>query len=267
MADPTVLVERRGRVATVILNRPEVRNAFSSVEHCETFVAALKGLERDPEVAVVIVTGAGSAFSAGGDVKDMQARTGFAAGNHLEMRDRYRHGVQQLTGTLYELELPTIAAVNGPAVGLGCDIACCCDVRIASESARFAESFIKLGLVPGDGGTYFLQRIVGYPKAAELSLTGDLIDAAEALRIGLVTSVVPAGDLRAAADALADRIAANPPRSVRLTKRLLREGERATLSAVFELSAAFQAIVQHSDDHREAVDAMLAKRPPSYQGR
>ena len=266
-AEPTVLVERRGRVATLTLNRPEVRNAFSSVENVAAVVAELRQLARDPGVSALIVTGAGSAFCAGGDIKDMQAETGFAAGSALDLRERYRRDVQSLTATLYEIEIPTIAAVNGAAIGLGCDVACCCDIRIAADNARFAESFIRLGLVPGDGGAWFLQRIVGISKAAELSFTGDIIDAAEAARIGLVSQVVPAADLVAAANALADRIAANPPQSLRYTKRLLREAQRSSLDQLFELSAAFQAIVQKSADHREAVAAAIEKRPPTFTGR
>jgi len=265
--EDTVLVERRGRVATLTFNRPEVRNAFSTVEQVEAFVAAVEGLGRDPELSVVIVTGAGTAFSSGGDVKGMLNETGFAAGSTLDLRHRYRHDVQRLTGSLFALELPTIAAVNGPAIGLGCDLACCCDMRIASSTARFAQSFIKLGLVPGDGGAWFFQRIVGISKAYELSFTGDTIDAPEAERIGLVSQVVAPEGLLPAAHALADRIAANPPQSLRLTKQLLREAQRSSLEGTFELSAAFQAIVQRTADHHEAVAAAIEKRPPTYTGR
>jgi enoyl-CoA hydratase/carnithine racemase len=265
--DDTVLVERRGRVATLTLNRPDVRNAFSTVEQIGAFVAAVEGIARDPDLSVAIVTGAGASFCSGGDVKGMRNETGFSAGTSLDLRQRYRQDVQRITASLFELELPTIAAVNGPAIGLGNDLACCCDIRIASTSARFAESFIKLGLIPGDGGAYFLQRIVGYAKAAELSLTGDTIDAAEAERIGLVSHVVPPDELTAATNALADRMASNPPQSLRYTKRLLREAQRTSLDSVFELSAAFQAIVQRTGDHREAVAAAIEKRSPTFTGR
>lgn len=264
--EESVLLERRGRVATLTLNRPQVRNAFSSVEQIRAFVAAVEEIAADDGLSVAIVTGAGSSFCAGGDVKDMQAGTGFSAGSTLDLRGRYRHEIQRLSGSLYELELPTIAAVNGPAIGLGCDLACCCDIRIAAESARFAESFIRLGLIPGDGGAFFLQRIVGISKASELSFTGDVIDAHEAARIGLVSQVVASDGLLAAANALADRIAANPPQSLRLTKRLLREAQRAPIDTVFELSAAFQAIVQKTADHHEAVAAAIEKRAGNYTG-
>lgn len=265
--DDTVLVERRGRVATLTLNRPEVRNAFSTVEQIADFAVAVEEIARDPELSVVVLTGAGPAFCSGGDIKGMHSETGFSAGSSLDLRRRYRHDVQRLTGALYELELPTIAAVNGPAIGLGCDLACCCDIRIASTSARFAESFIKLGLIPGDGGAYFLQRIVGTAKACELTFTGDTIDAVEAERIGLVSQVVAPDELPVAINALADRIAANPPAVLRYTKRLLREAQRSSLETTFELSAAFQAIVQRTADHREAVAAAIEKRSPTFTGR
>jgi enoyl-CoA hydratase/carnithine racemase len=265
--DDSILIERNGRIATVTLNRPDARNAFSSVEQVRRFASAVDELGEDEGVSVLIVTGAGSAFCAGGDVKDMQNGTGFAAGTPSDLRDRYRHEVQRISASLYKSELATIAAVNGPAIGLGCDLACCCDIRIASETAKFAESFIKLGLIPGDGGAYVLQRVVGYAKAAELSLTGDVIDANEAKRIGLVSDVVPAADVLRVANELAARIAVNPPKTVRLTKRLLRDAQHASLESVFELSAAFQSIAQKTDDHREAVNAAIEKRKPVFTGK
>jgi enoyl-CoA hydratase/carnithine racemase len=163
--------------------------------------------------------------------------------------------------------VPVIAAVNGPAIGAGCDLACMCDIRIASHDARFAESFVKVGLVPGDGGAWLLPRIVGFPKAVEMSLTGCTLDADEALACGLVTRVVPNNALIGEARALADQVAANPAHAVRLTKRLLREGQTSTLSALLELSAAMQALVHATDDHQEAVDAFLERRPPTFSGR
>ena len=265
--DDSVLVERRGRVATLTFNRPDTRNAISTIEQIAVLIEALESLAHDSELSVAILTGAGTAFCSGGNVRNMKERIGFSAGGSVDLHRVYRHHIQRLILTLYDLELPTIAAVNGPAIGLGCDIACCCDLRMAAEGAIFAESFVKLSLIPGDGGAYFLQRLVGYAKAAEMSFTGEPIDAREALRIGLVSQIVPAAELMASAHALADRIAVNPPQALRYTKRLLRQGERSSLDAVFELSAALQAIVQRTDDHAEAVDAMLEKRPPRFTGR
>ena len=165
------------------------------------------------------------------------------------------------------MDIPTIAAINGPAIGAGLDLACMCDIRIASETARFAESFVKVGIVPGDGGAYLLPRVVGMSKALEMSLTGDAITPAEALACGLVSKVVAPTDLMAAARDMAGRIAVNPPQAVRLTKRLLREGQHMRLSALLEMSAAYQALAHGTRDHREAVDAMLEKRAPSFEGR
>ena len=169
--------------------------------------------------------------------------------------------------SLYELEVPTIAAVNGAAVGAGLDLACMCDIRIASDKARFAESFVKVGIIPGDGGAWLLPRVVGASKAAELCFTGDMIDAAEAERIGLVSKVVPHDGLMEAAQELANRIAQNPGNALRLTKRLLREGATSTLPQLLQLSAAFQAIIHETEDHREAVLSFLEKRPPVFTDR
>ena len=159
-----------------------------------------------------------------------------------------------------------IAAINGHAIGAGLDLACMCDLRIAAQGARLASSFIKMGLVPGDGGAYFLPRAVGLAKAAEMMFTGESITADEALACGLVSRVVPADALLAEAHALAARIAANPPQTLRLVKRLLREAEHARLPDVLQLSAAFQALAHDTADHREALAAYFDKRTPEFKG-
>jgi enoyl-CoA hydratase/carnithine racemase len=204
---------------------------------------------------VLVLTGEGSAFCAGGNVKDMQQRGGIFAGSPYEVRESYRDTIQRIPLALYNLDVPVIAAVNGPAIGAGLDLACMCDIRIASEKALFAESFVKVGIVPGDGGAWLLPRIVGMPRASLLAFTGDTIDAAQALEYGLVAEVVPADQLLAHAHALAQRIAANPSHALRLTKRLLREGQHMRLDSLLELSAAFQALSHHTEDHVEAVNA------------
>jgi enoyl-CoA hydratase/carnithine racemase len=157
--------------------------------------------------------------------------------------------------------------VNGPAIGLGLDVACMCDMRIASEKATFAESFVKVGIVPGDGGAWLLPRVVGMSVACEMSFTGDVLNAQEAKEVRLVSRVVPPEALMEAARALAGRIAANPPEMVRMTKRLLREGQHTRLSTLLEMSAAFQALAHSTEDHKEAVGAMLEKRKPNFTGR
>lgn len=159
-----------------------------------------------------------------------------------------------------------IAAVNGPAVGAGCDLACMCDIRIAGESARFAESFVKLGIIPGDGGAWLLPRIVGFSKACEMSFTGDAIDAQDALRCGLVSRVVKDAELLDRPRDLAARVANNPPYAVRMTKRLLRESRNADLGALLELSATMQSLAHATADYEEALNAFLEKRSPRFTG-
>ncbi len=256
--DEFVVYAQEGAVVTLTLNDPDARNALSTQAQWDAVVAACQRVQRDQAVRCVILTGAGSAFCAGGNVKDMKNRTGIAAGTPYEIREGYRNGIQRIPLALYELDVPTIAAVNGAAIGAGCDLACMCDIRIASERAKFAESFVKLGIIPGDGGAWLLPRVVGMSKAAELTFTGDTIDAAQALACGLVSRVVAAGELMAEAMALAQRIAANPGPALRMSKRLLREGQHTRLDTLLEMSAAMQALAHHTPEHGAAIDAFLA---------
>jgi enoyl-CoA hydratase/carnithine racemase len=262
-----VTYEQDGPVVTLTLNAPERRNAISTFADCDAVVAAVHRVNRDRSVRAVILTGAGTAFCAGGDLKAMRDRRGIIEGSHADLRENYRRGVQAMANALYDCDAPTIAAVNGPAIGLGLDVACMCDMRIASEKASFAESFVKVGIVPGDGGAWLLPRVVGMSVACEMSFTGDLLTAQEAKEVRLVSRVVPHEGLMEAAQALAGRIAANPPEMVRMTKRLLREGQHTRLSTLLEMSAAFQALAHSTEDHKEAVSAMLEKRKPSFTGR
>jgi len=251
--------EQAGGVAIVSMNRPEQRNALTDYAQFEEFVDLCQRVGSDHSVRALILTGRGSAFCAGGNIKDMQERTGIFAGSPAELRDNYRRGVQRIPLALYNLEVPTIAAINGPALGAGCDLACMCDIRIASETASFAESFVQLGIVPGDGGAWLLQRAVGLSKACEMSFTGDAIDASEALACGLVSRVVPPEALLDEARALAGRIARNPSTVLRMSKRLIREAQHSRLDTVLELSAALQALAQHSDDHMIALENLSAR--------
>ena len=259
--------ETIGKVAILRIDRPETLNAIGTLDDCNDMVAAIEAVGADPAISCMILTGSGRAFSAGGNLKAMHERTGIGPGAQpSDTRDTYRRGVQRITRALMDLEVPAIAAINGHAVGLGCDLACLCDMRIAAQSAMFSCSFIKVGLVPGDGGAWSLSRVVGYAMAAELFLTGDRFDAARAKEIGLVSQVVADADLMPAAMALATRIVANPARALRLTKRLLREAQTARMSEILELSAAYQAIVHETADRKEAVAAFLDKRPPVFTG-
>jgi len=218
------------------------------------------------EPRVAILTGAGSAFSSGGNVKKMHEGGGLAGALPAQTRRNYKLGIQRIPLAFDRLEVPIIAAVNGPAIGAGCDLACMCDVRIAGESAKFAESFVKLGIIPGDGGAWLLPRVVGYSKACEMAFTGDMLSAAEALACGLVSKVVPDDGLMAEARKLAERIAANPPHAVRMTKRLIREGQHVQLATLLELSAAMQSLAHATADHKEAVAAFVEKRKPEFGG-
>lgn len=266
--DSPVLYEADAQgIVTITLNRPEMRNPISDHEVVQALLAALDRLEHDASARVAILTGAGKAFSSGGNINAMKpGGGGLNAGLPARTRGNYKRGIQLLPLAFAALEVPVIAAVNGPAIGAGLDLTCMCDLRIAGESAKFAESFVKLGIIPGDGGAWLLQRVVGFSKAAEMSLTGDTIDAAEALACGLVSKVVPDTELMDAARALAAKVAANPPFAVRMTKRLLWEARRSDLATVLEMSAAMQAVAHATQDHNEAVDAFLEKRTPVFKG-
>lgn len=266
MTEP-LLIERRDDVLVWTLNSPDTRNPISEIETIDALEDAVLAANRDPSVRVAILTGAGSAFSSGGNVKHMRDKEGMFGGSPAELRQGYRHGIQRIPKALYHCEIPTIAAVNGAAIGAGCDLALMCDLRIASTTAKFAESFVKVGIIPGDGGAWLLPRAVGMARASEMAFTGEAIDAATALDWGLVSRVVEPEKLLAAAHTLADRVAANPPQVLRMTKKLLREGQHQSLDSLLELSAAFQAVAHTTADHSEAVNAMLERRDPRFEGR
>jgi len=262
-----LLIEREDDVVTVCMNRPDTRNALTEPAQMQEFTDLCGELRRDLSVKAMILTGAGKAFCAGGNIKDMRDRAGIFSGSPYTLRNSYRDGIQRIPLALYELEIPIIAGVNGAAIGAGLDLACMCDIRLASQSATFAESFVRLGIVPGDGGAWLLPRAIGLARASIMAFTGDAIDAAKALEWGLVAQVTPDADLLGEARSLARRIAANPGHALRLTKRLLREGQHMRLDSLLELSASFQALAHHTEEHRDAVRAFLDKRPPQSSGR
>ena len=264
---PLIRTEIDGHVAVLTLTRPDSMNALGAPGDGDEIAAACEALNADREVRCAILTGEGRAFSAGGDVKAMKAREGAFAGGGVAIRDNYRRNIHRIVRSLYNLEVPLVAAVNGPAVGLGCDVACMADVRIAADTARFGVTFLKLGIIPGDGGAWLLPRTVGMSWAAELLFTGDLIDAAKAREIGLVSHVVAPDALMAEARRLAERIAQQPPHALRIAKTLLRRGQEASFDTILELSAASQGLSHLTEDHMEGVDALLEKRPPVFRGR
>jgi len=259
-----LIYEQHGPVVTLTMNQPEQRNPLTGNTAVPEFLAAIDRIDADRSVRCVILTANGPSFSAGGDIREMKRQATPEVGL-MDIRQEYRRGIQRLPLALFNLEVPVIAAVNGHALGAGLDLACMCDIRIASDKAKFAESFVKLGIIPGDGGAWLLPRIVGLSRASELAFTGDMIDAQQALAWNLVSQVVPHDQLMDTARAMAARITANASHGLRMAKRLMREALHSRLDTVLELSAVFQAVAHKTDDHREAVDAFLAKRPPNYR--
>jgi enoyl-CoA hydratase/carnithine racemase len=257
-------ITREGNIAILTMSQPETRNALTGNTAVEEFVQVCADIGKTINVRAVILTAEGPVFSSGGNVKDMLRYQTLQLMPDV-IREEYRNGIQRLPKAVYNLDVPVIAAVNGPAIGAGLDLACMCDIRIASDTATFAESFVKVGIVPGDGGAWLLPRAVGASKAAEMAFTGDTLSAQQALECGLVSRVVPVDQLLGEALALARKIAANPGGVLRMTKRLLREGERGSLESLLELSASYQAIAHMTPDHHEAVNAFIEKRLPRFK--
>lgn len=251
-------LEIDGRVATLVLDRPEVRNELTGTKLVDDIVRTVEWLNRNEEVSVLIVTGEGKAFSAGGNVKDMQKRRGSFGGDVYQVQANYRHGIQRIALSMESLEIPSICAVNGAAIGAGFDLACMCDIRLISDRAKLGSTFVNLGIVPGDGGAWFLPRLVGPQRAAELILTGRVIDAAEALRIGLALEVLEPDRLMERSREMASVMAAKPPRALRMAKRLLRQSSRMELAGFLELCGVYQGICHNTQEHAEAIAAFVA---------
>ena len=262
-----LLFEKTGHVVTLTINRPESRNPLGEEGDGELFAEASARINADRDIRCAILTGAGAAFSAGGNVKAMRERSGAFAGTGVEIRERYRTGIHRMVRSIWGIEVPLIAAVNGPAIGLGNDVACLADMRIASDKAIFGATFLKVGLVPGDGGAWILPRIIGHARAAELFFTADTIDALTALSWGLVSRVVPAADLLNEARALAEKVSRQPPDVLRMTKRMMRDGQAASFETIMELSASMQSLAHLTKDHEEALTAFFEKRPGRFEGK
>ena len=219
------------------------------------------------DIRVLILTAVDPAFSSGGNVKDMKERKGMFAGTPAEIVEQYRKNLQEVLLSVYNVEIPTIAAINGSAVGAGCGLALMCDIRVASRKATFGETFLNVGLIPGDGSAFTLPRVIGMAKASELIFTAETIDADAALDLGLINHVVDHEELLAKSRNIAAKIAGRPPQAVRLTKKLLRLGPQSTLEQSMLQAAAYQSLCHFTDDHMEALNAMFEKRKPLFQGK
>lgn len=266
MAYETVILKREGNIATLILNRPERLNALNEQVFAE-MNAALDEVEEDESIQLLVLTGAGRAFSAGADLKRDAGRESVLDESRPEViRNHLRKGPQAVARKLQNLSKPTIAMVNGAAAGAGFSLALACDMRTGCENTRFNVAFTRIGLVPGPGDPWFLPRIVGLGKAAELLFTGDFINAEDAARCGLLNRLVPAADLERETMVLARRIADGPPLSHRLNKLALYKGLDSDLDTILEFIAVGQAICIPSHDHKEGVAAFREKRQAVFKG-
>jgi len=262
MSEPHALYDTKGHIVTITLNRPKAKNAFSP-EMISLWREYLEKAKNDDAIRVIIVTGKGDTFCSGGDIRDM-------VDGKLKSWDMKRFlwdGVHRIVLTLEDLDKPVIAAINGAAMGAGMDMAIMCDLRVCSDNAKLAESYIMMGLVPGDGGAYFLPRLVGVSKGLELLLTGDILKPEEALRLGIVNRVVPHDSLMEETMKLAEKIAAKPPAAVRMMKRAVYQGQTSTLRAHLDYISSQISLLSETQDHVEAAKAFLEKRKPVFTGK
>lgn len=258
-----LLVIKNNYSVWITLNRPDASNAYS-INMVQALVEVLKHADSDTEVRVIVITGAGKNFCAGGDIKAMKGKTGMFAGESNQLREAYQAGIQQIPLAFANLKTPVIAMVNGAAVGAGCDLAAMCDLRVASAEASFAEAFAKLGLVPGDGGAFFLTRLVGFGKAMEMFMTCRSFTAYEAKEMGLVNQVVLPTDLKHKTEEMVELLTSMPPIALQMTKKALYHAYQHDLNSHLELMAAYQGITQRSSDHFKALDGMMEKKKPSF---
>ena len=258
-----ILFSVAGRIATITLNRPERRNAFT-VAMIDEWADRLEESAARADVHVVLVTGAGKAFCSGGDIDEMMKQG--QDSSPQERKDELVGHVHRIPRILEGMDKPVIAAINGAATGAGMDLALMCDLRYAGFSAKFAETYVKLALLPGAGGAYFLPRLIGRARALEMLWTGDFIGGEEAERIGLVNKALPDDELLPHALAMARRLADGPIQSIRTIKRAVRAGQESDLPTSLGFGAANYGVLALGEDHLEAVDAFLEKRTPKFKG-
>lgn len=259
-----IKTEKQNQSLWITLSNPSTSNSIN-YEMIDLLVSELNKAEQDSSVRVIIITGEGKNFCSGGDLNQMQKREEMFAGESDELRRRYELGIQRISRTMEFVSKPLIAMVNGAAAGAGCDLACMCDIRIGTPNTRFLESFVKIGLVPGDGGTFFLQRVIGYAKAMDMTLTGRTVPADEALQMGLLHKIVDEINLVTETQKCADQIAANAPIAVQMAKKAMKVSYLHDLHTSLELLSAYQGIAQRTMDHFEALNAITEKRPPQFQ--
>ncbi len=245
------------------MNRPDVLNAMNEKMGAE-LLDALKDAERDSQVLSVIITGKGRAFCAGEDIQDLRGQ--YERGENPRLGERLLHKYNPIIQRIRGMEKPVIAAVNGVAAGAGAGIAYSCDFRVASETAKFLQAFIRVGLAPDSGTSFFLPRLVGFSKALELSLTGDELTSKDAERYGLIYRVVPGEQLMTTARELATKLAQGPTKAIGLTKRALNKSITSNLETVLEYESYVQEIAGATTDHIEAVRAFFEKRKPVFKG-
>ena len=262
-----IIYEKSDGIATITLNRPERMNAFTPIM-LDEWLAALTDAHTDDEVRAVILTGTGRGFCTGADVSG-EGLSGLVdrGRTHVQNRNFLRDSVQRIPRLVSIMEKPYIAAVNGAAVGAGMDMASMCDIRFASDTARFGMTYVRMGLIPGDGGCYFLPRIIGMARALDLIWTGRLFDAQEALAMGYVSAVVPADELIAYTREYAMRLVKGPAVAIQQAKRLAYRSQELSLDAALDLAQQAMFIAQSTEDSREGPRAFVEKREPEFKGR
>ena len=257
----TLILSKENGIATITLNRPEVLNALNTRASDELGMA-IEETGRDISIRVLVITGAGRGFCAGGDLKDLPLTPGDPAASQKTLEEWHK-----ILLSIRRLDKPVITAVNGVAMGGGMDLALMCDIRIASENARFGEAYVRIGGVPDSGGTYLLPRLIGTARACELLFTGDIIDAREAERIGLVNKVVPAEQLESSTRELAARLAGGPPVSMGLIKKAIYSSETQDPESALHSIALMTSLNMETQDAKEGVAAFIEKRQPAYKGK
>ena len=253
-----IQVDNQGEICWVTLNRPESKNAFT-IEMITTLCLELKKADANPQVKIIVLTGSGNCFCAGGDLKAMDEKTGMFAGDSFHLKQNYEHGIQQIPQTMESINKLTIAMVNGPAIGAGCDLTAMCDFRIVSETAKFGVTFGSLGIISGDGGPYFMNRVVGYPKALEMYLSSKIYSATEAKEMGLATKVVSADKLKEETKNYCEQFLKISVEALTMAKAGIKHCHQHDLSSSLLLLASYQGIAQRTDFHESQVRKFLKK--------